>query len=439
MKERHLGKLLIILILFIAGCLYFYKLTSIPSGFYVDEASVAYNAYSIFKTGKDEYGFSYPIFFRLMGSYTPPLFIYLSAYLLNFFEMSIGLFRSISSISALLSVLIFYLIISKMKLYKLKLTYSAITFFYAISPWMVFNARLGYETTLGFLIFNTGAFLLFLTYKKPKYLPWAVAILSVSTYISHNQRVLAPLFLISYFVVFGKYILNEKNIKIIIKAFLVGLVINIPNLLLIGTRAFWIKSTQFDITNFWNFLVYLSLKTLFFENPDIDMQHTIPKLSMMFNWMVIPYFVGFYLLIKRIKDLKYKFIALYMLATLLPSILSSHFVSSQKSLPFVIPLSVIIGLGIDTILKRVKPSMRLIGLILVAGYSLIVLYTSYFILFPIERAHGWNYGYDKVAERIKQYPKENYLLDDTRNPRAYVLLLYHLRYPPEEYHKEVDS
>lgn len=157
----------------------------------------------------------------------------------------------------------------------------------------------------------------------------------------------------------------------------------------------------------------------------------------MFNWMVIPYFVGMYLVIKRVKDFRYKYIILYIVVTLLPSIFSSHFVSSQKSLPFIIPLAIILGLGIDEILRHIKVAMRVVVLVFVAAYSILVLYTSYFILFPKERAQGWNYGYDQIAEFIKEKPDKKFLLDNTRNPRAYILLLYHLRYTPVKYHQEV--
>ena len=436
MKKIHYI-LLTVIILFFSGFLYFYKLELIPSGFYVDEASVAYNAYSIFITGKDEYGFPNPIFFRLMGSYTPSLFIYLSSFLIKYFGTGVLVFRSISASAAFLSVFFFYFLVRKMKLYKLELSYFVITFFYSISPWMVFNARLGYETTLAFLIFNIGAYFLYISQKKSRNLIIAIIFLSLSTYISHNQRILAPLFLLCYFIVFRRKLLTKENIKNILPAFIVGLILHIPHFYHIGTRAFWIKGAQLDISNFWNFITYLSPKTLFYENPDIDLQHTIPKLSMMFNWMVIPYIVGSYLLIKRIKDDRYKFIAIYVVASLLPSVVSSYFVSSQKSFPFIIPLSIVLGLGIDTVLDSLKPHLRIL-LLGVAGYSLFVLFSSYFILFPKERASGWNYGYDLIAEYIKERPDEFFLLDDARNPRAYILLLYHLKYNPEEYHKEVD-
>jgi hypothetical protein len=325
--KKYWWILAVLLILCFACFLYFYMLEIIPSGFYVDEASVAYNAISIFKTGKDEYGFLYPLAFRLMGSYSPPLFIYLVAVVIKFFGTSILVFRSVSAVCVLLSIVFFFKLSRKMALYKFEFSYFVITLFYSISPWMVFNARLGYETTFGFLLFNIGAFFLFKALNKPKNLIIATIFLSISAYASYNQRFLAPLFLIAYLLVFNKLFFRRKVLKIISASFLAGFIIQIPNLFIITTPAFWTKTNQFDIKYFWMVLTYLSPKTLFYFNPDIDLQHTIPKISMMFNWMVIPYFVGIYLMIKGLKDIKYKFLVFYFVVSIVPSIFSIQFVS----------------------------------------------------------------------------------------------------------------
>lgn len=437
--KKFVNLFLLLGIILFSGFLYFYKLREIPNGVYVDEASVAYNAYSIFLTGKDEYGVSNPIFFRLLGSYSPSLFIYLTSLLLKYFSFDILLFRSLTVFSVLLSVVLFYLLSKKMKLYKLSISYFVITFFYAISPWLVFNAKLGYETTLGFVIFTVGTYFLFLSLKNAKNLSFATFFLSLSTYISHNQRFLAPLMLLGFLIFYKKEIFKKENKIVLLTCLFIGLAIHIPHFFFLGTKAFWVKSAQFSLRYLSNILVYLSPKTLFYENPDIDMQHTIPKLSMMFNWMVIPYFIGLYLLVKNISDYRYKYILLYSGVTLIPSVVSSAFISEQKVLPFIIPLFIILGLGIDSILKRTKSSFRIILFALIAFYSFLMLYSSYFVLFPKERVEAWNYGYDQIAQYIKNNPDKNFLIDHTRNPRAYILLLYHLKYDPAKYQKEVDS
>lgn len=145
------------------------------------------------------------------------------------------------------------------------------------------------------------------------------------------------------------------NKKILIKSFLVGFITQIPNLLLITTPAFWIKNGQFNFKYIYNFLVYLSPKTMFFQNPDIDLQHVIPKISIMYDWMIIPYFVGLYILFRKIKNTSFKFIALYAVTVLTPAVFTGYFYSTQRSLTFVVPLTIIIGLGIDEIFVHLNP------------------------------------------------------------------------------------
>lgn len=426
-------------ILLFAAVLYFYNLDKLPSGVYVDEASVAYNAYSILLTGKDEYGFAHPLYFRLMGSYSPSLFIYIAVPLIKFFGTDVVVFRSVTALASLLGVYIFYQFAKKLQFFQNKSSYLILAFLYAISPWIVFNSRLGYETTLGFVVFNIGTYLLYLSIKKPKNLIWSILFLSLSTYVSHNQRFLVPIFLLGFSIVFRKHIFKKSNTKYIRQFVILGFLTQLPNIVMLGTKAFWIKSAQFNPNLFWQFLTYLSPKTLFFQNPDIDLQHTIPKLSVMYNWMVIPYLIGFYLLFKNIKKIQYKFILMYLVIALVPSVFSSIFVSTQRVMPAAIPLFIIVGLGIDQIFTKLKPRFGLVIFSLVAIYSLTILYSSYFVLFPKERANAWQYGYDQVAQYIQQNPDKQFLLDDTRNPRAYILLLYHLKYPPTLYQNEVSD
>ena len=46
---------------------YFYDVPKNPVGFFVDEASIAYNAHTIAQTGADEHGYRFPLYFRAFG------------------------------------------------------------------------------------------------------------------------------------------------------------------------------------------------------------------------------------------------------------------------------------------------------------------------------------------------------------------------------------
>ncbi len=62
-------KFLLIIILIIAAFLRLWRLESIPPSLTPDEAALGYNAYSVLKTGKDEYGKVLPIIFKSFGDY----------------------------------------------------------------------------------------------------------------------------------------------------------------------------------------------------------------------------------------------------------------------------------------------------------------------------------------------------------------------------------
>lgn len=66
------------LIVLLASLLRFYHFTSNPPGLNTDETAIGYNAYSILKTGKDEYSQKFPLAFRSFDDYKPPLYIYLT-------------------------------------------------------------------------------------------------------------------------------------------------------------------------------------------------------------------------------------------------------------------------------------------------------------------------------------------------------------------------
>ena len=67
--------------------LHFWKLASAPPGFYGDECSIAYNAYCIAKTGADEYGVRWPIFFRSFDTYMDSINVYSAAVPIHMFGL----------------------------------------------------------------------------------------------------------------------------------------------------------------------------------------------------------------------------------------------------------------------------------------------------------------------------------------------------------------
>jgi len=75
--NKKLASFLLILAIFLVGTfLRFYNLGIVPNSMEWDEVSWGYNAYSILRTGKDEYGVSLPISFKAFGDYKQPVYVY---------------------------------------------------------------------------------------------------------------------------------------------------------------------------------------------------------------------------------------------------------------------------------------------------------------------------------------------------------------------------
>ena len=79
--------ILLIIIFFLGVVLRFYLLGSIPNGFHRDEVFLGYNAYSIFKTGKDITGNFLPLHLASF-LYTPAGYSYVSVPFIAMFGLS---------------------------------------------------------------------------------------------------------------------------------------------------------------------------------------------------------------------------------------------------------------------------------------------------------------------------------------------------------------
>jgi hypothetical protein len=100
----------LVLVAAFVSLLHLWKLGTVPAGFYVDESSIAYNAYSVAKTGADEYGIAHPLFFRCFDNHQDPVMIYSIAPLVNAFGLTEGVARFPSALFALLAAAAFALV-----------------------------------------------------------------------------------------------------------------------------------------------------------------------------------------------------------------------------------------------------------------------------------------------------------------------------------------
>src|SRR3989344_4388137 len=136
-STRFLLTLICILFLFTR----LYKISEIPASVYWDEASIGYNAYSILKTGKDEWGDFFPLHFRAFGEFKLPVFIYSTLLFIKIFGLNEFSIRFTSVLFSLGAVILTYLIAKK--IYNNLAVALFASLFVSISPWFFVFSRTG--------------------------------------------------------------------------------------------------------------------------------------------------------------------------------------------------------------------------------------------------------------------------------------------------------
>jgi 4-amino-4-deoxy-L-arabinose transferase-like glycosyltransferase len=138
----------------LACVLRFAWLGQIPAGVTPDEIQQGYSAYSILKTGKDEWGDFLPIFPRSFGDYRPPLYVYLTIPSVALFDLNIFAVRLPSAVFGVLGVLMIYLL--TLELFKQRFVALLASLILAISSWHFFYSRAAWESNATIVFFMLG-------------------------------------------------------------------------------------------------------------------------------------------------------------------------------------------------------------------------------------------------------------------------------------------
>lgn len=222
----------LIVILLIALFFRTFRLSFSPPRLTHDEMSIGYNAYSILKTGKDEWGRSFPLDFEAFGDHKLPGYVYVLVPFLSFLPMDIISIKIPSIIAGLFTVLaIFYLTktITKNK----HLSFLA-AFLLAISPWPIHISRMALESNLALAIFSWGIYFLIKVFdeksikntskkwfKNNKDVVLAGLLLALSTYFYIAYRLITILVLLIIFILNFKYKLNRNKLVILFISFVI--------------------------------------------------------------------------------------------------------------------------------------------------------------------------------------------------------------------------
>src|SRR3989344_5927543 len=193
-------KFLLPLILFFAFLVRFYQIADYPACFNPDEVGQGYAAYSILKTGKDEWGESFPLAPRSYGDYRSPLYTYLTVPSVAVFGLNEFAVRFPNVIVGTITVFMIYFLARK--LFSNKILQSPTTnhqslplvsaLLLATSPWHISLSRGAFEPNLPVLLIPLGIWLFLEGIEKPRHMVASALVFGISLFSYYSARFLVP-------------------------------------------------------------------------------------------------------------------------------------------------------------------------------------------------------------------------------------------------------
>lgn len=450
------------LILILGSVLRLFALGEFNPGFFRDESAIAVNAYSIWQTGRDEYGFAFPVVFRSFEVFFMPLYIYLLAPIVGIFGLNEFNSRVLSAVSGIFALLSIYLI--AFQIWKEKAAALLSSFLLAISPWHILYSRGSFEGNLALTLFSFGFLFLLKFLEKSTVLNLSLSTLLfiLSMYSYQSERLVVPLLgLISFILLFKKIIALQKKlfIPILITVFLMIPILSLSFEPGSYHRAFgvsifsgesvppgWIEGRPAGI--FVNnvyflrlrqvsalYLSYFSARNLFFEG-DANLQRGAENFSVFYGILLPALIFGFVLVFREKRKITWLLVSWVLLAPLPASLTSDPF-HTYRSLLLYFPLTILMGAGLYKIFKFSRFRVFPLFFLAVLLFNLSLFLYSYFALTPVTRAKDWDYGYKELAGFIAQQRDYTKVVIDDQNTEGYIHFLFFNKTDPEIYHAEV--
>ncbi len=248
--------LLLLAIIFIFGTwIRFAGLGHNPIGMVDDEVENGYDAYSLLKTGKDQWGASWPVSsFRGFGDFRLPAYTYFTIPSVAVFGLTPLAVRFPSAFFGSLTILLVWALAKE--LFRLKQDASRLSsdifpllvaFFLAISPWHIGMSRVAIEQAISVFFITAGLLTLLMGRSRPVWITASGAIFGFSLFVYRPNILLVPFLLLLVIISYRKEYV--KSLKWMIAGIFFLILIASPILFSVGGSAFGARSEQVNLTN----------------------------------------------------------------------------------------------------------------------------------------------------------------------------------------------
>ncbi len=422
-----------------------------------DEASLGYNAYSILKTGRDEYGQFLPYIFKSFGDYKPGFYVYLAVPFVAVLGLNPLAVRLPSIILGSLIPLIFYLLILRLnpKSNRIALLSAIIL---ALNPWNIHYSRGAWETNVLLFELVLACYL----YLKPRYFLSAL-VFGLTFYTYQGGKIMSPLLILIIFAINYRQIFSRQNLlKFVLPLFIFslpifyGLLFNSDSnrLQVFGLWSYHQPITEvnqiihesslldyqlfhngfifFSRNFFVRYFNHFSPKFLAFEGDWQIGRQSAPYIGVLLFPTYIFFFVGLFTSLSQKKSVITLFFFLWLIVGPLPAALTLDIIQPVRTLPLTIPLIYFAAVGISYFLDH----WRWLGVIaLFISYTTCFYYYSdlyYNHMVKVKPDH-WLYGYQQAANFVVSHQNGKQVTFSDFYGQPYIYYLFASKYDPAKY------
>src|SRR3989338_134302 len=450
-------KLVLILILLLASFLRLYQIDQIPPALSWDEASIGYDAYSILKTGKDQWGEVFPLAFKSFGEYKYPLHIYAAAVSVYFFGLNEFAVRFPSALLGIINIFVFFLVV--WKLFKNKFIALTSAFLLTISPWHIQFSRVIWETNFALFFFLLGLYaFLESRYGHRKYfLIISFILFGIATFTYNGAKVFivlfAPLLLFSQ----KDYLLKQKkHLFISLIIFILFIIVNLLDPRLSGINRFKqlefeqaevVKTISYKTSKVYSlgkveliarqYLLYFSPKFLFISG-DANLRHSTQAVGEVYwvELLLVP--LGVLFLIK--KESRSVILVLgWLLVAPIPGSFTREAPHASRAMFFLGVWQILAAAGMYYLYAAFKDKKRYFVVFpFILIFTFFIKYFMYYLdEYPKTSSKDWKYCYKQAVEYLKKNYNYYDLIVLTRTyGEPQIFTLFYLKFDPRKYQND---
>lgn len=473
---KKIDYLLLGLIIILSFCLRFYKVTEVPPSLNWDEVSINYNAYSILKTGKDEWNQPFPIHFKAYGEYKLPAQIYLSIPGIYFFGLNEMGARITPVVYGTLTVLIMFFL--GKTIFQNTLIGLISAFLLAISPWHIHLTRASFESSLATLFITLGILFLVKGFKDQKWFVYSMIPFALSAFTYNSARIFTPLFLLAVFLIYRNHFLKFRKVLLISISLFVVLLLPLTPYLLSGERSsryklvsitddpglvlrinenrgnsklpqpFPIlvhnKVTYVALTFTKNYLSHFTTQFLFISGAP-HKQHHVQNMGELYLFQAPFILLGLWGLFKFREKFKSLLIGWVLLAFIPVSVTGDSIPHALRTLIATPFYQLVSGFGFIVFLRWINRYSSILKTVIFLALTMIIIFSlgfylnQYYNVYPKQYSRDWQYGYKQVVEYIKNHQdKYDQIVFSRHFGEPHMFTLFFLGYDPAKYQNNPD-